>query len=164
MPHTMVISSAVGRIWNTIEVSRKLIPFVPRSIALVKPPVCLERWKLRSSRSKCSKTLHATRRMAFWATLAKMAFRSSWNSAAPIRVAPSVCDCQQDADVDKGISYMPLSLRQQQSMLYRRRLRNQRSSNPQCSWSRMVLVRLVPVYSYQLCSGHRKDHKYLRPN
>ncbi len=65
------------------------MPFVPRSIALVRPPVCLERWKLRSSLSRWSKTLHATRRIAFCATLAKTAFRISWNSAAPIRVAPS---------------------------------------------------------------------------
>ena len=54
MPHTREISSAVGKMWKTIAVNRKLIPFVPRSMALVKPPVCLERWKLRSSLSRCS--------------------------------------------------------------------------------------------------------------
>lgn len=72
-----------------MEVSRKLIPLVPRSIALVSPPVWRVRWKLRSSRNKCSKTFPATLRMAFWATLANTAFRSSWKSVAPILVAPS---------------------------------------------------------------------------
>jgi hypothetical protein len=90
MPHTSEISNAVGKIWKTMAVNRKLIPLVPRSIALVKPPVCLERWKLRSSLSKCSYTLQATLRIAFCATLAKTALRSSWDTVAPIRVKPSV--------------------------------------------------------------------------
>lgn len=80
--------------WKTIEVSKKLIPLVPRSIALVSPPVCRERWKLRSSFNKCSKTLRATRRIAFWATLAKTAFLNSWKITAPILVAPSVGEGQ----------------------------------------------------------------------
>ena len=54
IPQTREISKAVGRIWKTIEVSRKLMPFVPRSMALVKPPVWRDRWKLRSSFSRCS--------------------------------------------------------------------------------------------------------------
>lgn len=65
------------------------MPFVPRSIARVKPPVCLLRWKLRSSRNRCSNTFRATLRIAFWATLANTAFRSSWKSVAPILVTPS---------------------------------------------------------------------------
>ena len=65
------------------------MPLVPRSRALVSPPVCLERWKFRSSLSRCSKTLQATRRIAFWATFAKTAFLSSWNIAALILVTPS---------------------------------------------------------------------------
>ena len=77
MPHTKDISNAVGNIWNTIDESRKLIPFVPRSMALVKPPVCLVKWKFRSSLSKCSYTLQATLRIAFCATLANTALRSS---------------------------------------------------------------------------------------
>ena len=43
MPQTMEISSAVGNTWKTMLVRRKLIPFVPRSMARVRPPVCLER-------------------------------------------------------------------------------------------------------------------------
>lgn len=43
MLQTRPISSAVGITWNTMLVSKKLIPLVPLSIALVKPPVCLER-------------------------------------------------------------------------------------------------------------------------
>ena len=89
MPQTIMISRAVGRMWKTIEVSTKLMPFVPRSIALVKPPVCFERWKFRSSRRRCSNTLQATLRMAFWATFAKTAFRNSWKIAAAILVVPS---------------------------------------------------------------------------
>lgn len=65
IPQTIEISSAVGKIWKTIEVKRKLMPLVPRSIALVSPPVCRERWKFKSSLRRCSKTLHATRRIAF---------------------------------------------------------------------------------------------------
>lgn len=89
IPQTNEISRAVGIMWKTIDCKRKLIPFVPRSIALVRPPVCLDRWKLRSSFSRWSKTVAATRRMAFCATLAKTALRTSWNTAAPILVAPS---------------------------------------------------------------------------
>jgi hypothetical protein len=43
IPQTNEISRAVGMMWKTIDCKRKLIPFVPRSIALVKPPVCLDR-------------------------------------------------------------------------------------------------------------------------
>lgn len=89
IPHTIVISRKMGIIWKTIDVSRKLIPFVPRSIARLSPPVCRVRWKLRSSRSRWSNTLQATRRIAFCATFAKMAFRISWKKAAPMRVTPS---------------------------------------------------------------------------
>jgi hypothetical protein len=77
IPQTNEISRAVGMMWKTMDCKRKLIPFVPRSIALVKPPVCLDRWKFRSSFSKWSKTVAATRRMAFCATLAKTALRIS---------------------------------------------------------------------------------------
>ena len=77
IPHTIEISSAVGKIWKTIDVNRKLMPLVPRSSALVRPPVCLDKWKLRSSLSKCSNTLQATLRIAFCATLANTAFRIS---------------------------------------------------------------------------------------
>lgn len=89
MLHTRPISNAVGNIWKTIEDSRKLMPFVPLSSALFKPPVWRERWKLRSSFNKCSNTFRATLRIAFCATLANTALRSSWNTVAPIRVTPS---------------------------------------------------------------------------
>lgn len=89
MPHTRKISSAVGSTWKTMDVSKKLMPFVPLSIALVRPPVCRERWKFRSSRKRCSKTLQATRRIAFCATLANTAFRASWKRVALILVTPS---------------------------------------------------------------------------
>ena len=84
----MDISRIVGKIWKSIEVSRKLIPFVPRSNALVRPPVCRDRWKFRSKLNKWLKTLRATFLIAFCATLAKTAFRSSWNKVAPILVTP----------------------------------------------------------------------------
>lgn len=90
MPQTIEISSAVGIMWNTMDVRTKLIPFVPLSMARVRPPVCLDRWKFRSNRRRCSKILQATRRIAFCATFAKTALRSSWESAAPIRVVASV--------------------------------------------------------------------------
>ena len=89
MPQTNEISNAVGNMWNTIEDSKKLIPFVPRSMALVSPPVCLVKWKFKSSLNRCSYTLHATLRIAFWATLATTALRSSWDTVAPILVKPS---------------------------------------------------------------------------
>lgn len=75
-----------------MDVRRKLIPLVPRSMALVNPPVWRVRWKFRSSRSKCSKTFPATFRIAFCATLANTAFRNSWKSVAPILVAPSAIE------------------------------------------------------------------------
>lgn len=62
---------------------------MPRSIARVSPPVCRARWKFRSRCRRWVKMLEATRRMAFWATEAKMALRSSWARVAPMRVAPS---------------------------------------------------------------------------
>mgnify|MGYP007046483831 CR=1 FL=1 len=39
----------------------------------------------------------ATRRIAFWATLAKTALRISWKTAAPILVAPSEHGLEEDA-------------------------------------------------------------------
>ena len=66
-----------------------LIPFVPRSIARDSPPVCLERWKAKSIERRWANVLHATCRIAFWATLAKIALRSSWKTVAPIRERPS---------------------------------------------------------------------------
>ena len=63
--------------------------FVPRSIALVKPPVCLERWNFKPRFKRCSNVSLATLRIALWPTLAKTAFNSSPNSVAPIRAAPS---------------------------------------------------------------------------
>jgi hypothetical protein len=69
-------------------------------MALVKPPVCLDRWKFRSSFSKWSKTVAATRRMAFCATLAKTALRISWNTAAPILVAPSEGELEEEWRMD----------------------------------------------------------------
>ena len=63
--------------------------FVPRSIALVKPPVCRDRWNLRSKLRRCSNVSRATLLTAFCPTLAKTAFSSSVKSVAPIRAAPS---------------------------------------------------------------------------
>lgn len=62
---------------------------VPLSIALVRPPVCRERWNLRSIESRCSNVSRATLRIAFWATEAKSALRSSEKSVEKIRAAPS---------------------------------------------------------------------------
>ena len=64
--------------------------FVPRSIALVKPPVCLVRWNPMSRFNRCAKTLRATLRIAPWATLANTALRSSEKRPAPMRASPSV--------------------------------------------------------------------------
>ncbi|RMZ69399.1 hypothetical protein GMOD_00006198 [Pyrenophora seminiperda CCB06] len=99
---TREISSAVGKMWKTIAVSKKLMPFVPRSMARVKPPVWRERWKLRSRRSRCSYTLQATLRIAFWATLAKTALRSSCETVAPIRVIPSASHSQSKKMMNGG--------------------------------------------------------------
>lgn len=63
--------------------------FVPLSIALVRPPVCRDRWNLRSIESRCSNVSRATLRIAFWATEAKSALRSSEKSVEKIRAAPS---------------------------------------------------------------------------
>lgn len=63
IPQTMEISRAVGMMWKTIDVRRKEIPFVPRSMALVRPPVWRERCHPRSRRKRCVKTDRATRRM-----------------------------------------------------------------------------------------------------
>ena len=103
IPQTNEISRAVGIIWKTMDCKRKLIPFVPRSIALVRPPVCLDRWKFRSSFSRWSKTVAATRRMAFCATLAKTALRISWNTAAPILVAPSEGGLEEDETMERHV-------------------------------------------------------------
>ena len=72
IPQTIVISNAVGMTWKTIEERMKDIPLtmssilhtithlVPRSIALVSPPVCLSRWNFISMLSKCSNVSLAT--------------------------------------------------------------------------------------------------------
>ena len=115
MPQTIEISSAVGTTWNTTDDSRNEIPLararkssvshathhtrsrqlvpvthlVPRSIALVKPPVWRVRWKPMSRLSKCVNTFRATRRIACCATDANTALRSSEKAAAPTRASPS---------------------------------------------------------------------------
>lgn len=63
--------------------------FVPLSIARVSPPVCRDRWNLRSRWRRCSNVCLATLRTALWPTLAKVALRSSPDNVAPIRAAPS---------------------------------------------------------------------------
>ena len=63
---------------------------VPRSIAHVKPPICLERWNHRSRFNKCSNVSLATFRMAAWPTFANIALRSSEDSVDPIQAAPSI--------------------------------------------------------------------------
>jgi len=62
---------------------------VPRSMARVSPPVCRDRWNLRSRLSRCSNVWRATVRTARWPTLANTAFNSSPNSVAPTRAPPS---------------------------------------------------------------------------
>lgn len=64
--------------------------FVPLSMARVRPPVFLVKWKLMSRLSRCVKTFFATRRMAPCATLAKTALRSSLNRVEKMRAKPSV--------------------------------------------------------------------------
>jgi hypothetical protein len=58
-------------------------------MALVKPPVCRVTWKDISRLRRWAKTFLATRRMAFCATLAKTAFRSSEKSVEKIRARPT---------------------------------------------------------------------------
>jgi hypothetical protein len=79
----------VGRMLKTMEVSTKLMPRVPRSMARAKPPVWRERWKRRSSESRWRKVLQATWRMDDCATLENTTFLSSVKPAAPTRAAPS---------------------------------------------------------------------------
>lgn len=122
IPQTKDISNAVGNIWNTIEVRRKLIPFVPLSMARVRPPVCRVKWKFKSSRSRWSNTFWATLLMVFCATLAKTAFRSSWNNVAPILDAPS-----------KMIEFVNLLFAFLQGIRFPRTSNNHRSRNCECS-------------------------------
>jgi len=79
----MLISNAVGTMWNIIELSKNVTPLhiaistgiglvlsqdpefdqsthlVPRSMALVNPPVCLVKWNFKSRSNRCSKVLRA---------------------------------------------------------------------------------------------------------
>lgn len=64
--------------------------FVPRSIARFKPPVWRVKWNPRSSLWRWVNTLRATRRIAFWATAANTALRSSWKTLEPKRARPSI--------------------------------------------------------------------------
>jgi hypothetical protein len=105
IPQTNETSSAVGAILNNTDCRTNVIPLrkgqwcgtskrgtthlVPRSMALVSPPVCLDRWNLRSRLRRCSKVSLATLRTACCPILAKTAFRSSEKRVAPILAAPS---------------------------------------------------------------------------
>lgn len=64
---------------------------VPRSIARVSPPVCLERWNRESRDRRWPNVSRAILRMASWATLANTAFRSSEKRVAEVRAKPSGC-------------------------------------------------------------------------
>lgn len=116
MPHTIEISKAVGTIRNMIDCKRNVIPleqhiinsnwskvrekkkfyFVPRSMARVKPPVCLSKWNFISKLRRCSNVSLATLRIARWPMLAKMALRSSPERVAPILAAPSSDNSNDD--------------------------------------------------------------------
>jgi hypothetical protein len=105
MPQTREISRAVGTMRNTMACKRNVIPLiprqhsaiqahhkthlVPRSMALVNPPVWRDRWNFKSRFSRCSNVSRATRRTARCPTFANTALRSSPNNVAPIRAAPS---------------------------------------------------------------------------
>lgn len=89
IPQTSEISNAVGTIRNKIACIRKEIPFVPLSIARVRPPVWRVKWNFRSRWRRCSKVSRATFRIARWPMLAKTEFSSSPESVAPIRAKPS---------------------------------------------------------------------------
>ena len=49
--------------WLTIEFRMKLMPRVPLSTMRLRAPVCLDRWKRRSSACRCANTWLATSRM-----------------------------------------------------------------------------------------------------
>ena len=85
---TKPISSSVGKILNSMKLSRKEMPRDPRSMSRDTPPVCRWRWKRNDSACKWLNTLIATRRMARCVTLAKMASRNSPNSVLHRRSAP----------------------------------------------------------------------------
>lgn len=89
MPETREISKTVGAIRNKMACKMNEIPFVPRSIARVRPPVWRLRWNLRSRLRRCSKVSRATLRTARWPIFAKTAFKSSADSVAPTRAKPS---------------------------------------------------------------------------
>lgn len=59
-------------------------------ITLERAPVCFERWKFKSKLWICVKTLQASFLIECWATLAKTAFRNSFNPAAPDLAMPSL--------------------------------------------------------------------------
>ena len=82
-------ANASGRRSSIRRCVKSVSYFVPRSMALDKAPVCLPRWKLKSRFWMCEKTFFANSRMLRWATLAKIALRSSPKRAAPALAAPS---------------------------------------------------------------------------
>ena len=60
----------------------------PRSSTRVRPPVLRSRWKRSESLCMCSKTMKASRRTAFMATLANSPSRACVSTAIRIRISP----------------------------------------------------------------------------
>ena len=88
MPQTMVTSTRVGRMLNSMKVSRNSMPLVPRSMARLRPPVRRSIWKRSESVWRWPKTRSATVRIARSPTLAKTASRSSPKATVSTRRAP----------------------------------------------------------------------------
>ncbi len=77
-----------GKYW--LNLTCQWLYLLPLSIALDRAPVWRARWKFMSSEWRWWKTFLATRRMEFWATLAKTAFLISLKSDDPALAAPSI--------------------------------------------------------------------------
>lgn len=108
---TSIISKSVGPRLKTRALSTKLIPRVPRSMALDSAPVCLLRWKPRSRLWRWRNTFLAILLMELWATFPNTAFLSSLKRAAPARDTPSenthtlsmkYCQQNENLKVQKG--------------------------------------------------------------
>ncbi len=81
-------STSVGAMLSTMKRTMVSMPLVPRSIMRLRPPVRRARWKRNDSRCRCSKVWKASRRTAYWPTLANMMSRNCWKPASTTLPTP----------------------------------------------------------------------------
>ena len=82
---TVINSTKTGTISKTVNLNKNSIPFAPLSIALVNPPVCLFKWKVRDKLCMCLKAFKAAPLTALCATLAKTNSLASSKKTCPKR-------------------------------------------------------------------------------